>query len=160
LGRGQKADFSPAIFAKEWTENVNPQAKMVLFGDSAHVRALDELADASKTFDDVHRRFGNPSGSGHVVNVGKGLGLLATGALVGPLKMLAGGLGVHGVAKFLARPAGAASAARFARQMQRWQAAPSTANVAALGLSMRNVRNTAQALGVMSAATRSDQSSQ
>jgi hypothetical protein len=150
LGTGLKGDFSPAKFADEWTTKVNPQAKAVLFGDGTHVRALDELADASKTFDEVHRRFGNPSGSGQVINFGKGLaavaGAMAAGTLIGPMKIIAGALGGYGTAKFLASPAGAASAARFARQMQRLQASPTVTNAAAVRLSMRNMRNTALAL--------------
>lgn len=152
LGTGLKGDFSPAKFADEWSTKVNPQAKAVLFGDGGHVRALDELAAASKKFDEVHRRFGNPSGSGHIVSFAKGLGAVATaavaGSLLGPLYTIAGGLGTYGAAKFLAAPAGAASAARFATRMQRLQAAPTLANAAATKLSMNNMRNTATALGI------------
>jgi hypothetical protein len=152
LGTGLKGDFSPAKFADEWTTKVNPQAKAVLFGDGTHVRALDELAAASKKFDEVHRRFGNPSGSGHMVNFAKGAGAvmtaMASGLVLGPLYTIAGALGTYGAAKFLASPAGASSAARFATRMQRLQVAPTLANAAAAKLSMRNMRNTATGLGI------------
>jgi len=151
LGTGVKGEFSPAVFAKEWIQNVNPQAKAVLFGDGAHVRALDELADASRTFDEVHRRFGNPTGSGHTVNFAKVATVAAaaaTGALLGPVKLLGGWFVGRKFANFLATPQGAASASRFAKQMQRLQDVPSLANAAAARLSVRNMRNTATTLGI------------
>jgi hypothetical protein len=151
LGRGQKDEFSPAIFAKEWTQNVNPEAKAVLFGDGAHVRALDDLAAASKTYDEVHRRFGNPSGSGHTVNFGHLAALvagMAAGSILGPLKILGGWFAANKLSNFLASPAGAASASRFAVQMRRLQSAPTLANAAAARMTVRNMRNTATALGI------------
>jgi hypothetical protein len=151
LGTGLREDFSPAKFAKEWSTEVNPQAKQVLFGDGAHVRALDELADASKTFDQVHRRFGNPSGSGHTINFAKVAGVAAaaaTGALLAPIKLLGGWFAGRTFANFLATPQGAASAARFAKQMRRLQDAPSLGNAAAARMAVRNMRNTATSLGI------------
>jgi hypothetical protein len=151
LGTGLKGEFSPAKFADEWTTKVNPQAKSVLFGDGAHVRALDDLASASKQFDQVHRRFGNPSGSGQAINFGKIAtiaGAAATGTLIGPVKLLGGWFVGRKFANFLATPQGAASASRFAQQMQRLQGNPSLGNAAAVQMSMRNMRNTALALGI------------
>jgi hypothetical protein len=151
LGTGLKGDFSPAKFADEWTTKINPQAKAVIFGDGAHVKALDELAAASKKFDEVHRRFGNPSGSGHTINFAKIATVAtaaATGSLLGPLHLLGGWFAGRKFANFLATPAGAASASRFAAQMQRLQSAPTLANAAAARLSARNLGNTATALGI------------
>lgn len=151
LGTGLKGDFSPAKFADEWSTKVNPQAKAVLFGDGAHVRALDDLAAASKKFDEVHRRFGNPSGSGHTINFAKiatVAAAAATGSFLGPLHLLGGWFAGRKFANFLATPAGAASASRFATRMQRLQDAPNLANAAAARLSVRNMGNTATALGI------------
>ena len=151
LGKGAKGDFSPAVFAKEWKRNVNPQAKQVLFGDGAHVRALDELADASETFDKVHARFGNPSGSGQAINYMKVAGMasmIAGGTFVAPLTTLGSWFAGRQFAHLLATPQGAASASRFVRQVQRLQSAPTLANAAATKLTVRNMRNTATALGI------------
>jgi hypothetical protein len=152
LGTGAKGDFSPATFAKEWIENVNPQAKLVLFGDGAHVKALDELAEASRQFDEKMRRFGNPSGSGQMLTFGKSLGAalsaVVAGHVIGPLGIVAAGLGTLGASKLLASPAGASSAARFARRMQLLQERPTLPNTAAARLAMRNMRNTATSLGI------------
>jgi hypothetical protein len=155
LGTGVKGDFSPAVFAKEWGQNINPHAKKVLFGDSGHVRSLDELAEASKRFDEVSRRFGNVSGSGHTVNFSKvahaGLGALAAtlaGSLGGPLSLAGGWFGSRQFANFLATPAGAASAHRFVRAAQRLQDAPTVANAVAAKMTMRNMGNTAAALRI------------
>jgi hypothetical protein len=154
LGTGLKGDFSPAKFADEWATKINPQAKAVLFGDGAHVRALDELAAASKKFDEVHRRFGNPSGSGQTINFAKIAGLAAATAgggalaLFAPVKLLGGWFAGRKLANFLATPAGAASASRFTTQMHRLQMVPTMANAAAARLSMNNMRNTATSLGI------------
>ncbi|MBO0718178.1 MAG: hypothetical protein J2P55_12680, partial [Rhizobiales bacterium] len=122
------------------------------FGDGAHVRALDELANASKTYDEVHRRFGNPSGSGHLLSFAGNLKTMVTLALahglMGPGYMIATVLGQLGAAKFLASPAGAASASRFGTAMRRLQTSPTLANAATARMSMRNMRNTATALGI------------
>lgn len=152
LGTGQKDAFSPAIFEKEWNA-ISPQTKAVLTGNSGpHVAALDDIATISRHYDQVHRRFGNPSGSGHVINFAHGLGAVVTGmlsgALLGPLSTVGLWLGGVGVSKFLSTPAGAASLARFAKQMERLQAAPTLANAAAARLATRNMRNTAIALGI------------
>jgi len=161
LGTGQKDVFSPAIFEKEWS-NISPQTKSVLFGGSGpHVAALDDIAAISKHYDLVHRRFGNPSGSGQAINFVKGLGGVATaalsGSLLGPLYTAGLWLGGIGVSKFLATPAGAASLARFSKQMQRLQAAPTLPNAAAARLATRNMRNTAITLGIDTAHFPSEQ---
>jgi hypothetical protein len=153
LGTGLKGEFSAAKFSDEWLKQVNPRAKMILFRDGAHIKALDELAAASKQFDEVHRRFGNPSGSGQHVNFAKVATIAtaaATGTLLGPVKVLGGWFVGRKLANFLATPAGAASASRFTQQMQRLQTSPSMGNAAAVQMTMRNMRNTALALGIQS----------
>ena len=154
LGTGLKGEFSAAKFADEWLKQVNPRAKMILLRDGAHIKALDELAAASKQFDEVHRRFGNPSGSGQHVNFAKVVTIAtaaATGSLVGPLNVLTGWfMPGRKFANFLATPAGAASASRFIQQMRRLQANPSMGNAAGVQMTMRNMRNTALGLGIES----------
>jgi hypothetical protein len=151
LGVGVKDEFSANNFVKEWGEHVSPGAKAVLLGNTGHVAALDDIATVSKKFDEVQRRFGNPSGSGQVVNFGKTAALVAgalAGTLIAPLKAIGGLYGTYKVSQMLARPQTAASIARLSRQMQRLQEVPSTANAAATSLAMRNLRNTALALGI------------
>jgi hypothetical protein len=152
LGKGQKDAFSPAIFNKEWT-NLTPQTKAVLTGNAGpHVAALDDLATISKHFDEVHRRFGNPSGSGASVNFAHTLKAVAlgaaTGTLAGPATVIGGWLGGAGYSKFLSTPQGAASAARFARRLQKLQEIPSVGNAAATRLAARNLKNTALSLDI------------
>jgi hypothetical protein len=152
LGTGQKDAFSPAIFQKEWS-NLTPQTKAVLTGNAGpHVAALDDIATISKHFDDVHRRFGNPSGSGHVINFAHSLKAIAaaalTGTIAGPLGTASLWLGGVGVSKFLSTPQGAASLARLSKQMQRLQDVPTVQSAAAARLAARNMRNTALALGI------------
>ena len=48
IGTGLKGDFSAAKFADEWLTKINPQAKAVLFGDGAHVKALDRTGGSVK----------------------------------------------------------------------------------------------------------------
>lgn len=152
LGVARDGGFSPAIFENEW-RNITPQTKSVLFGNAgAHVEALDDIATISNHYDQVHRRFGNPSGSGHTINFAHGLtsavGAMLSGTLLGPTATVAGWLGGLGYSKFLSTPQGASSVARFARRMERFQAKPSIENAAAARMSMRNMRNTALSLGI------------
>jgi hypothetical protein len=161
LGGGEK--FSPATFANEWMNKVSPQAKQVLLRNGGHVGSLDELARASKQFDDVYKRFGNPSGSGGHINFGKVATIAAAavaGKLVGISTLGAGWFAGRRYANFLARPAGAASASRLATALQRVQSAPSLANAAAVKMSVRNMRNTATALGIANNIPDQDGSSQ
>ena len=53
LGHGANGEFSPTVFAKEWKQNINGQAKQILLKDGGHVHALDELALLRQTFDKV-----------------------------------------------------------------------------------------------------------
>jgi hypothetical protein len=152
LGKGQKDAFSPAIFSKEWG-NLTPQTKAVLTGNAGqHVAALDDIATVSKHFDDIHRRFGNPSGSGQHINfanLASLAGAALTGTLTNPIATatlyLGGG---YGLSKFLATPQGAASLARFSNRMQKLQEVPTVANAAAARLAARNMKNTALSLGI------------
>ena len=120
--------FSPHKFADEWKNKVNPQAKLVIMGDGAHIRALDALANASENMDITLKKFGNISGSGTHVNyikaLGTAAGLIVGGKILGPLNLLGGWYVGKRFANFLATPAGASSAARFAEQMQRFHTSP------------------------------------
>lgn len=151
LGVGVKDEFSAGNFVREWGDEVSPGAKAVLLGNSGHVAALDDIATVSKKFDEVQRRFGNPSGSGHTINFAKTAALVAaalSGTLMAPLHAIGGLFGAYGAAKLLATPQTAASIARLSGRMQRLQEVPSVANASATGLAMRNLRNTAAALGI------------
>lgn len=151
LGLDTKGDFSANNFAKEWGEHVSPGAKAVLLRNGGHVAALDDIATVSRKFNEVQKRFGNPSGSGGVVNFAKAGALAAAalgGTLVAPLKAVGGLYGAYKLSQLLARPEGAASIARLTRQMQRLQEVPSAGNASATGLAYRNLRNTALALGI------------
>jgi hypothetical protein len=104
-------EFSPDVFASEWSK-YTPQAKAVLFGNAgSHVRALDDLATISQRYKDVGRRFGNPSGTSQNV---AGLGLV-TSLYAAPLPTLAGIIGGTIAARVLSAPVSATKTATWAK---------------------------------------------
>jgi hypothetical protein len=152
IGNGPDGKFSAKKFADQW-ENLPAQRKALLTGNSSeHAKSLDNLVAISRQYDQVFKRFGNPSGSGHILTFAKSLATMtaamAAGTLLGPVATLGGWLGIAGYSKLLATPQGAASMARFASQMQKFQDTPSLGNAAATRLAARNLRNTAIAIGV------------
>jgi hypothetical protein len=156
LGNSAKTgEFSEAVFAKEW-ENITPQAKMILFGAEGPYRAhLDDIAKVSRHVEQMRAKFGNPSGTGQFVAMIEGTkkavtvaAAMAAGHFVSPALTVIGGLGSYGYARLLARPAGAASVARFSRAIERANEAPSIGTLTAARLAYTNVANTARSLGI------------
>jgi hypothetical protein len=136
--------FSPDVFVSQWN-SYSPQAKAVLFGNAGSQRkAIDDIALISDRLKQIGSRFGNPSGTTQNAN----FTALGAGLVASPLTTLASALGGFAIAKFLAAPAGAASAAK-------WSAAYSKAAIAAtpqakalFKVTTRNLVNTAQSLGI------------
>jgi hypothetical protein len=131
--------FSPDVFASQW-QTYTPQAKALLFGNAgAHRQALDDIMTISQRMKEVSSRFGNASGTAQNRN------LFATGAalMAAPLSTLTAVLGGGAVARVLASPAGAASAAKWTRAYSALRMAPSAQRLATFEMASRNLANTA-----------------
>ena len=152
---GKTGEFSEAVFAKEW-ENISSPAKMILFGAEGPYRAhLDDIAKVSRHVEQVRSKFGNPSGTGQFVAFIEGgkkvatvAAAVAAGQFIGPIATVTAGLGSYAAARMLARPAGAASMARFSRAIEKANGAPTVSSLTAARLAYRNVTNTARSLGI------------
>jgi hypothetical protein len=151
LGVSQKTqEFSPAIFAKEW-ESITPQAKAVLFGNAGpHLQALNDIAAVSRRLEQVQSKFGNPSGTGSVLNFSHGLtalvGSVVSGHPMVALSTVAGAIPPFMLSRYLASPVGASSIAKFSRATERLNQTPNLQNAAAAKLALRNVVNTAKSI--------------
>jgi hypothetical protein len=147
-------EFSPDVFVSQW-KTYTPQAKAILFGNAGpHRQALDDIALISDRFKQVGSRFGNPSGTAQNRNFGGAVAAVSAAAaravggdFVSPLVLLASGLGGWRVAKILAAPAGAASAAKWVKAYAAFRAQPTRA-IGAFQTASRNLANTAEGLGM------------
>lgn len=136
--------YSPDVFVSQW-KTYTPQAKAILFGNAGPQRqALDDIAMISDRLKQVGSKFGNPSGTAQNVN------LLALGGslIAAPLTTLAGAITGYGVAKVLAAPAGAASAAKWSKAYAAFKSNPSPQTIGLINMATRNLVNTANGLGV------------
>lgn len=111
---GKTADgFSLAHFRSAYEKIADP-AKHALFSP-AHKRALDDIATVSRKFVAL-QRLGNPSGSARIGLIATTIPSSIVSAIMAPHLLVTGaaGLGVsHVLARILARPATAKSAARW-----------------------------------------------
>lgn len=131
--------FSPDVFASQW-RTYTPQAKTILFGNAGpHRQALDDIMTISERMKQVGSRFGNPSGTAQNRN----FFAMGAGAMAAPLTTMTAVIGGWPVAKILASPAGAASAAKWTRAYSALRLAPSTARLVAFETASRNLANTA-----------------
>lgn len=131
--------FSPDVFASQW-KTYTPQAKTILFGNAGpHRQALDDIMTISERMKQVGSRFGNPSGTAQNRN----FFAMGAGAMAAPLTTMTAVIGGWPVAKILASPAGAASAAKWTRAYSALRLAPSTARLVAFETASRNLANTA-----------------
>ena len=131
--------FSPDVFASQW-QTYTPQAKALLFGNAgAHRQALDDIMTVSQRLKQVGSRFGNPSGTAQNTNIMA----MGAGAMAAPLSTLTAVLGGGAVARVLASPAGAASAAKWTRAYSALRMSPSAQRLAVFELASRNLANTA-----------------
>jgi hypothetical protein len=147
-------EFSPDVFVSQWN-NYTPQAKTVLFGNAGPQRqAIDDIAIISDRLKQVGSKFGNPSGTAQTANFGAGWAAVGgavvrafSGDFVTPLALLTSAVGGGIVAKILAAPAGAASAAKWSKAYATLLTKPSPQAVGLFQAVSRNLANTAQGLG-------------
>lgn len=147
--------FSPDVFMSQWS-TYTPQAKAILFGNAGKQRqALDDIAMISQRLKEVGSKFGNPSGSAQNLGFAGLGGTLVTAAtavghgdIVAPLAILGGVVGGAFLAKILAAPATASSAAKFARAYEYLITKPSAATVGMMRIASRNLASTAKEIGV------------
>ncbi len=150
--------FSPDVFVSQWS-TYTPQAKAILFGNAGQQRqALDDIAIISRRLKEVGSKFGNPSGSGQTINfaalgtaVATAGAALAHGDIVTPIAILSAALGGAGVAKVLAAPASASSAAKWASAYEKLITKPSAGTLGLFRIASRNLAGTAKAIGVKAA---------
>lgn len=143
-------EFSPDVFASQW-QAYTPQAKSILFGNAGpHRQALDDIMMISQQMKRIGNRFGNRSGTAQ--NVGgialgssavAALGSLFSGNPLPALTFLSGVLGGSAVAKILASPASASSAAKWSKAYFAVQLKPTTHTIAAYNTASRNLSNAA-----------------
>ncbi len=135
--------FSPDVFVSQW-QGYTPQAKAILFGNAGPQRqAIDDIAIISNRLKQVGQKFGNPSGTAQNVN----LVALAGGVLAAPLTTLSSVLGGSMVAKVLASPPGASSAAKWVRAYASLIEKRNAAALVGYRAASRNLVNTTQSLG-------------
>lgn len=147
--------FSPDVFVSQWN-SYTPQAKAILFGNAGTQRqALDDIALISSRLKEVGSKFGNPSGTAQNVNmVGLGSALatagtsLVHGDIVTPIAILGSVLGGTVVAKVLAAPASASSAAKWASAYEKLITKPTAASLSLFRIASRNLAGTAKEIGV------------
>lgn len=153
LGTGRNGEWTPAAFATDFRK-LSDRGKALLFrsvGSGDVLPFLNDIAEVSQKFVD-RGKLANTSGTaGHNALYATGgavLSGLAHGSFVEPLTAIGGIAGINGVARLLARPATAASVARWSRIYNTF--ATSNAPTARVGLEMasRNLANTAAANGV------------
>jgi len=153
LGKSRNGEFTPAAFATNF-RNLSDRGRALLFrsvGSGDVLPFLNDIAEVSQKFVD-RGKLANTSGTaGHNALYAAGGAILtglAHGSFVEPLTAIGGIATVNGVARLLARPATAASVARWSRVYNTFaQTQAPTARVA-LGIASRNLANTAAANGV------------
>lgn len=139
LGRDVEGNFSPQRFITAYGK-LSDAGKTLLLrsgGKAGLASHLDDIAKVSSRFKEL-QKFANPSGT---ARAGFG-GLIGAGAFAEPLTTLTTVLGGRAVAMALARPAAAASIAKWARANETLVRAPSPARLSALNTASRNLIGT------------------
>jgi hypothetical protein len=153
LGTGRNGEWTPAAFATDFRK-LSDRGKALLFrsvGSGDVLPFLNDIAEVSQKFVD-RGKLANTSGTaGHnalYTAGGAALAGIAHGSFVEPLTAIGGIAGINGIARLLARPATAASVARWSRIYNTF--ATSQAPTARIGLEIasRNLANTAASNGV------------
>jgi hypothetical protein len=153
LGTSRNGEWTPAAFATDFRK-LSDRGKALLFrsvGSGDVLPFLNDIAEVSQKFVD-RGKLANTSGTaGHNALYAAGGAIaagVAHGSWVEPLTAIGGIAGVNGIARLLARPATAASVARWSRIYNTF--AQSQAPTARIGLEIasRNLANTASANGV------------
>jgi hypothetical protein len=139
IGRDQEGNWTPNLWRTAWG-NISEEGRTLLFGpaNSAHRRALDDIATISSRMVENTRLFGNTSGTSNMT----GAAALGAGLMGNTLSTLAGLVGGRMLGNWLAQPATASSTANWMRAAQRVASDPSTRNIASYSLASRNLINT------------------
>jgi hypothetical protein len=145
LGRDAEGNFSPDRFVTGYGK-LTDAGKSLLFrsggrGDLA--QHLDDIATVSSRFKDL-QKYANPSGTAQNV----GFGAAGAGLIAEPMTTIATVIGANALARVLAQPATAASAAKLARTQLKLVTNPSPANVGAYVVASRNFSTTLESIGV------------
>jgi hypothetical protein len=138
LGRDVEGNFSAQRFVSDYN-NLSEAGRNLLFKstDNPLKTHLDDIATVSSRFKRL-QQFANPSGTARGVLGAAGLG----GLFVEPLTTLTTMLGTNLTARVLAKPAQAASVAKWSRAKYAVAASPGPATIAAYGLASRNLLST------------------
>ncbi len=153
LGTSRNGEWTPAAFATDFRQ-LSDRGKALLFrsvGSGDVLPFLDDIAEVSQKFVD-RGKLANTSGTaGHNALYAVG-GAIATGlahlSFVEPLTAIGGIAGINGTARLLARPATAASVAKWSRVYDKFAVSQTPAVRNALAIASRNLANTAAANGV------------
>jgi hypothetical protein len=144
LGKNNKGEFSPELFLRDW-DQMSDAGKAAIYG-KGHRQTLDDIATISKRWPKL-QKFQNPSGTAQNVMGGA----LGAGVVLHPMAALAALLepstaaGVGGaalLARYLAKPATAASSAAWMRAYERAATSRTPAAIAQLERMTRNLMNT------------------
>ncbi|UQS95229.1 hypothetical protein Pam5_13 [Pseudanabaena phage Pam5] len=137
MGRDAEGNFTPDRFVTAWG-NLSDAGKSVMFSNSAHRAALEDIAAISSKAKDLYKKFGNPSGTAQ--NVGGGA--LVAGLLAEPISTIGAVVGGNVLSRALAQPATASSMARWSRAYQVAVTKPTAATAATLQVATRNLSAT------------------
>jgi hypothetical protein len=134
LGRDVEGNFSPERFITDYNK-ISDAGKNLLFKstDNPLKTHLDDIATVSSRFKQL-QKFANPSGSGRQI--------AGAALFFEPLTTLKAILGGRVVASILAKPAQAASVAKWSRAKYSLAASPGPATLAAYALATRNLIST------------------
>lgn len=138
LGRDVEGNFSPQRFITDYNK-ISDAGKNLLFQstDNPLKAHLEDINTVSSRFKQM-QQFANPSGSARTVWGAAGLG----GMFTEPLTTAATLLGTRVLANALAKPAQAASIAKWSQAKYAVARSPSPTTVAAYGLASRNLIST------------------
>jgi hypothetical protein len=137
LGRDAEGKFTPDRFVTAWG-GLSDAGKSVLFGNSAHRAALEDIAAISSKSKDLYKKFGNPSGTAQ----NAGFAALGAGLLADPVSTIAAVVGGNAMSRILSQPATASSMARWSRVYQAAVTKPTAATASTLQVATRNLAAT------------------
>lgn len=137
MGRDAEGNFTPDRFATAWG-SLSSSGKSLLFSNSAHRSALEDIFTISAKAKDSYKRFGNPSGTAQ--NVGFAAGV--AGLLADPITTIGVVAGGNVLSRILAQPATASSMARWSRVYTAAVTKPTAATAATLQVATRNLAAT------------------
>lgn len=153
LGTSRNGEWTPAAFMTDF-RNLSDRGKQLLFrsvGSGDVLPFLNDIAEVSQKFID-RGKLANTSGTaGHnafYAMAGAVAAGIAHGSFVEPLTAITTIAGINGTARLLARPATAASVARWSRLYDRFVTTQTVASRVSLEAASRNLSNTAAANGI------------